>query len=346
MNSPQNLVANAASLGMVIATDAAYLRLADGAVIPAPAQEIRSGCVTMCALIGNDLTKGLPLVKPAAATAQQPAVTGAPGPGTTAGGATTGGTATGAANGTTAGAHHERPHDRADACAGDAVTTSRRGRARITMAVLAVFAIVAVFMIRLVDIQIVQADDLNSASYDKRAVPMTLYGTRGSIVDANGNVLALSVDRYDITASPRVALSVESDELNGPAAQAINQIAAVTGTDPAAMLAALMADPQSDFMYLAQGVTLEVYREVRELDIPWVNFELRQSRTYPNGAVAGNLVGFIGTDGPQEGLEVSENECLVEQERRGGVREGRGRRAAPRLARDHRASRWMAAPCT
>ena len=95
LNSPQNLVANAASLGMVIATDAAYLRLADGAVIPAPAQEVRLGCVTMCALIGNDLTKGLPLVKPAAATAQQPAVAGATVPGTTSGGAATGGTATG-----------------------------------------------------------------------------------------------------------------------------------------------------------------------------------------------------------------------------------------------------------
>ena len=103
LNSPQNLVANAASLGMVIATDAAYLRLADGAVIPAPAQEIRSGCVTMCALIGNDLTKGLPLVKPAAATTQQPAVAGAIAPGTTAGGATTGGAATGTVNGTAAG---------------------------------------------------------------------------------------------------------------------------------------------------------------------------------------------------------------------------------------------------
>src|SRR5690606_8423774 len=105
--------------------------------------------------------------------------------------------------------------------------------------------------------------------------------------------------------------SAESGELNGPAAEAINQIAAITGKDTGTMLAELMADPTSDFMYLAKGVTLEVYREVRELDIPWVNFELRQSRTYPNGAVAGNLVGFIGTDGPQEGLELSENECLA-----------------------------------
>ena len=103
LSSPQNLVANAASLGMVIATDAAYLRLADGAVIPAPAQEIRLGCVTMCALISNELTNGLPLVKPAAAQTQQPAVTGTTASGTTTGGATTGGTASGtAAGGTTA----------------------------------------------------------------------------------------------------------------------------------------------------------------------------------------------------------------------------------------------------
>ena len=105
LNSPQNLVANAASLGMVIATDASYLRLADGAVIPAPAQVIRFGCVTMCALIGNELTTGLPLVKPAAAIAQQPAVAGATGTapgGTASGGTASGGTATGtAAGGTT-----------------------------------------------------------------------------------------------------------------------------------------------------------------------------------------------------------------------------------------------------
>jgi cell division protein FtsI (penicillin-binding protein 3) len=184
---------------------------------------------------------------------------------------------------------------------------------RISMTVLVVFAIVTVFMVRLVDIQIVQADELNAQSFDKRAVPMDLYGTRGSIVDTNGNVLALSVDRFDITASPRVALSAASGELNGPAAEDIARVAALTGGDPAAMLADLMAEPDSDFMYLAQGVTLDVYNAVRELDIPWVNFELRQSRTYPNGAVAGNLVGFIGTDGPQEGLEVSENECLASE---------------------------------
>ena len=83
LSSPQNLVANAASLGMVIATDAQYLRLADGAVLAAPPVEIRDGCATMCAMVGNALTKGLTLVKPTVAgTAQTPA-TQTPATGTT-----------------------------------------------------------------------------------------------------------------------------------------------------------------------------------------------------------------------------------------------------------------------
>lgn len=70
LDSTQNLVANAASLGMVIGTNAAYLRLADGAVFAAPPGQIRDGCVTMCGLVGNSLTTGLPLVTPGTGRSQ------------------------------------------------------------------------------------------------------------------------------------------------------------------------------------------------------------------------------------------------------------------------------------
>ena len=67
LESPQHLVADAASLGMVIATDAAYLRLADGAVFAAPALQIRYGCATMCGQVGNALTQGMTPITAAAA---------------------------------------------------------------------------------------------------------------------------------------------------------------------------------------------------------------------------------------------------------------------------------------
>jgi cell division protein FtsI (penicillin-binding protein 3) len=174
---------------------------------------------------------------------------------------------------------------------------------------LTVFAVTGLFFVRLVDIQIVQAAELNAESLSKRAQELVTYGERCAIVDRNGAALASSVDRYDITASPRSALARTNAAIVVP--EDLARIAAVTGQDPALLYAAITADPDSDFTYLTQGVTLEVFQAVRELDIPWVYFELRPSRTYPNGAVAGNLVGFIGTDGPQAGLELSEDACLA-----------------------------------
>lgn len=186
--------------------------------------------------------------------------------------------------------------------------TTRRGRARISVAVMIVFAIVAVFVVRLVDIQLVQADELNAQSLDKRAQTLTTYGVRGSIVDADGAILANSVERYDITASPRSALAREDAAVSVPAD--LTRVASLTGQDPNVLMATLAADPASDFAYLVKGVSLETFRAVSDLDIPWIYFELRPSRSYPNGEIAGNLIGFIGTDGPQAGLELTEQECL------------------------------------
>lgn len=188
---------------------------------------------------------------------------------------------------------------------------TRRSRLRISLAVLAIFAVVSVFVVRLVDIQVVQADELNAQSLSKRAQELVTYGVRGEIVDTNGAALASSVERYDINASPRSALT--GPEVNGAVLEDLAKIAELTGQDATVMTASFMADPESDFLYLAKGVTLEVFQAVKELDIPWVYYDLRPSRTYPNGAIAGNLVGFIGTDGPQAGLEIGQDECLASE---------------------------------
>ena len=196
------------------------------------------------------------------------------------------------------------------------MTHQRRTRRRLAIAVLLTFAIVAVFVVRLVDIQVVRAADFNAESLHKRAIEVTVAAPRGEIVDMNGVVLADSVTRYDITASPKFAAKFTRTGDDGTVTQvtvleAVTEIAEVTGATANDLLLAVSKDPTSDFVYLVKNVDTPTFRAIRELRIPWVYPQPQSHRTYPAGSVAGNLVGFVGTDGPQNGLEATEEACLA-----------------------------------
>jgi len=181
---------------------------------------------------------------------------------------------------------------------------------RVGIILLAVFAVAALFIGRLVFIQVFDAGRLNAEADDRRSLTREQLGIRGSIVDANGIVLAESVERYDITASPRHANEFLRDGATVSVDQALAEIAAVTGGRVSEMRDSLEEDPTANFAYLVKSVTIAQLRDVQALSIPWTYYDLRPSRTYPRGAVAGNLVGFMGTDGPLTGVEYYQNTCL------------------------------------
>jgi cell division protein FtsI (penicillin-binding protein 3) len=63
---------------------------------------------------------------------------------------------------------------------------------------------------------------------------------------------------------------------------------------------------------LKKRVDAETHRQIVELGIPWIFSDAHQNRLYPNGAVAGNLTGFVGTDGDAlAGIERQFNACLA-----------------------------------
>jgi cell division protein FtsI (penicillin-binding protein 3) len=183
----------------------------------------------------------------------------------------------------------------------------QRRPSRRPLAVLAVVVGVAlVFLCRLVTVQVVQAAELNRESKDKRSIVRTVPGARGSITDASGRVLARSVLRYTITASPKLAAA------SGRRAADAGRIEAALGVRAGSVLSALTRDPRSDYAILAREVTLAQLQRVKALDVAWLYYDEVQKRVYPNGAVAGNLVGFVGAQGEaQAGIEYADDTCLA-----------------------------------
>ena len=198
-------------------------------------------------------------------------------------------------------------------------STTRTTRGRVAIAVLVIMAVVSVFVVRLVDIQVVQADSLNAQSLASRSDSTVTLGTRGDIVDANGVVLATSILRYAIEADPSAAASFKRPVADGsktevevPKDQAVAELATAMKLDPAAITAILDADPTSRYALIAKSVDVSTYNAVRALDIPWLYYKADQSRSYPDGSVAGNLVGFVSADGQaQAGTELTEDKCLA-----------------------------------
>ncbi|WP_416395862.1 MULTISPECIES: peptidoglycan D,D-transpeptidase FtsI family protein [unclassified Curtobacterium] len=194
--------------------------------------------------------------------------------------------------------------------------TIRNRRLRYSVVMIAVIALVAVFVVRLVDIQVVQAASLNELSKEKRSIPVTIYGTRGSIVDRNGTELADSVTRYNITTAPRLVKKFEG-KLGGTRVkdvtvdQALTALAKASGGDVATMQKSIAANPRSDFAYLVKGLDVKHYEAVTALGIPWIYKEQQASRVYPTAATTGNITGFMGTDGAQAGLEYAYDKCLA-----------------------------------
>jgi len=177
-----------------------------------------------------------------------------------------------------------------------------------------VVIVAIIFGIRLVDLQIVEADAINAKSYANRAVSRVLPSLRGQIVDNEGKVLARTDFKYDINAAPDIVApfsrKVNGQEILVSKEQAAGEIAVLTGQTPADVL--MKISGTGKYSQVAKAVDASIYRQIKKLDIPWLFYDPRPARTYPSGAVAGGILGFLDPDGlPLEGIELAQNACLA-----------------------------------
>ena len=185
-------------------------------------------------------------------------------------------------------------------------------RLRAFMAI--VMVVVLAFTWKLVEFQVVRADEINKISKEKRSVTRTLPALRGSIEDQSGNVLARSVYRYDINAAPvnvaPIMRKVSGTSVEITVDQQALELASILSMTKEEVLAKITG--KSNYANLAKNVDSSVYSQLKELGIPWIYFDQKLARVYPSGAVAGNLLGFVGVDGePLAGIERQYNSCLA-----------------------------------
>lgn len=187
---------------------------------------------------------------------------------------------------------------------------NRRLRLFGTLVVLASIA----FALKLVQLQVVDAPKINAVSIDNRSVHRVISAVRGSITDSAGNVLARSVYRYDINAAPVNVAPFDTTrngrEVTLTVEQQAQEIADILQVDVATIAEKIQGT--SKYSQLAKDVDASVYRQLANTQIPWLFFDQKLARVYPNGAVAGNLLGFVGSDGTAlAGVEREMNGCLA-----------------------------------
>jgi len=152
----------------------------------------------------------------------------------------------------------------------------------LTVMVLA-FAAIGV---RLFDLQARDRSHLVSLGLGQRVRTVTIPAERGNIFDRTGKVLAVSVPQTTIVADPRV--------IKNPAEYAA-KLAPIVQVDQAD-LEQRLSNRKSAFAYVARKANDAVTRQVRNLHLIGISYQDESRRFYPNGTIAGPVVGFVGTD--------------------------------------------------
>ncbi|UTT44795.1 peptidoglycan D,D-transpeptidase FtsI family protein [Micrococcus luteus] len=187
---------------------------------------------------------------------------------------------------------------------------------RTRILLLLVFVLLGGLALRLVYVQGIDPTGQAAAAMDQRLTHQETLPQRGSILDRDGDVLAASVRRYDIVVDQR--LVKDFNEWDREARETVlvdvdsrlASLAEVLGMSEEEVREATIGS--RPYAVVRRSVTPEVRDKAMALNVPGLLSEAVDRRTYPNGSVAGSIIGFMGGDGTAlEGLELSQDDVMT-----------------------------------
>ena len=180
---------------------------------------------------------------------------------------------------------------------------------RIEYTVRVLLCIAVVLVGRLFFLQIIDKSDLQAKNLSQVQVDRKLQSPRGTIYDRNGRPLAMSVVTKSLYADPKMIKQSPSE-----VAELIEPYVTMSKED---IVKSLQED--TAFVWIDRMMEPEKSKAVAQLiedkNLEGLNFVEESKRYYPNGNLAAQVLGFVGTD--DKGLDGLE--MVLDDELKGGI---------------------------
>lgn len=181
-------------------------------------------------------------------------------------------------------------------------------RWRFALAVLSLCALALLLIVHLAGLQVLAAQPQGYRFLQDQGRARTIRteeiaAYRGTILDRNGELLAVSTPVQTLWANPQL--------LRGASAEARHKLAQALDMAPAELNGQLDKYRRKQFMYLRRHMSPQAAERVLALDLDGVYSKREYRRFYPAGEVVAQLLGFTNIDDRgQEGLELAYEESL------------------------------------
>ena len=159
---------------------------------------------------------------------------------------------------------------------------------RLGITLLAIIFVLSLFAGRLVQLQGMESGAYRELASQEQRQTIPLPALRGSITGANGQVLAMTVTVYTVTADPPLIPAAKLQDVAGA-------LAGPLGTTQAAVLAKLQHPTSQQYTVLATGVPAQAAGQIAAMNLPGIRESASYTRSYPDGTVAANIIGFTGS---------------------------------------------------
>jgi cell division protein FtsI/penicillin-binding protein 2 len=172
-------------------------------------------------------------------------------------------------------------------------------RVRIWYGVL--LLVLGVFGVRLFYIQVIQHNHYEAAALSDQLKQYQIPATRGLIEAYDGNKvvpIVLNQELYTLYADPPLIKQVD---------QAAAKVAAITGGSES-QYDSLMRTQNTQYVVLAKQLTPQQQAKITALQLPGIGTQGQDYRTYPQGSLASQVLGFVNNAGQGNyGIEQSLN---------------------------------------